>query len=186
MPPDDPRPDAVAEHAPDTSARARGSSRRTPRWILILAAALLVARIATGVYERANPPAADEKIGWMPIAQGEMAARSTGKPILYDFTAEWCPPCKAMNRELFSDEKSAATLEQFFVPIRVLDRSREEGHNPAEVTALQNRYRVDSFPTLVVAAADGNELARLEGYRGAAGTMNELMRAVASAGAPRR
>jgi hypothetical protein len=79
-----------------------------------------------------------------------------------------------MGREVFADPASAATLERMFIPVRVMDRTQEEGRNSPEVSMLQARYRVDAFPTLVVAAADGRELGRLEGYPGRSRTIGEL------------
>jgi thioredoxin-related protein len=54
---------------------------------------------------------------------------------------------------------------QNFVPVRVMDRIQEEGRNSPEVAALQARYQIGSFPTLVVADAQGREIARHVGYR---------------------
>jgi thiol:disulfide interchange protein len=166
-------------------ARVRhGSTRWTPRWILLLAGVLLLARIATGIYENRNPPTRVDQVEWRPIEQAADASRGSHKPILYDFTAEWCPPCQAMSREVFSDEKQASMIVGMFVPVRVLDRAREEGANLPEVEALQQRYRIEAFPTLIVASADGNELGRVEGYPGKDGLMKELRNAWFRAQAP--
>jgi thioredoxin-related protein len=50
--------------------------------------------------------------------------------------------------------------------VRVIDRQQEEGRNPPDVEALQRRYRVRAFPTVIIADASGNELARMEGFKG--------------------
>lgn len=163
------------ETAPPAEPRVRhGSTRSTPRWILLLAGVLLLARIATGVWEQRNPPSTEDKVAWRPIALAAEVARAERKPILYDFTAEWCAPCQAMGREVFGDEKSARVIDGMFVPVRVLDRTHEDGANLPEVAALQQRYQVEAFPTLIVAAADGSELGRVEGYPGRDGLMKEL------------
>src|SRR5262245_48692934 len=131
-------------------AAAESSTRVTPRWLIAVAALLLLARIALEVAVARPAPEAAERIEWRPIETALDEARATGKPVLYDFTAEWCPPCQRMKAEVFSDARSARRIGELFVPVRVLDRAREEGRNTTEVAALQARYQVDAFPTLVI------------------------------------
>jgi hypothetical protein len=49
----------------------------------------------------------------------------------------------------------------------VVDRRREEGHNPAIVDSLQRVHDVNAFPTIVIVGADGRAIDRTEGYAGA-------------------
>ena len=167
-------PATEAGQAPDVSRPTRsGPTRRDPAWLLIAAGLLLAARAGLGAYEAAHSPvprgnalAETDLVRWRPLADGLAEARASGRPILYDFTADWCPPCRMMQRQVFADSQAAAELERRFVPVRVLDRQREEGRNAPWVDSLQARYRVDSFPTLVVTDADGREIQRLRGFMG--------------------
>jgi hypothetical protein len=66
----------------------------------------------------------------------------------------------------WSDPKIAAMVNDGFVPARVVDRMREEGRNPPWIDELQKRYSVGAFPTLVIAAPDGRQIAVAQGYEG--------------------
>lgn len=151
-----------------------GSTRARPTVLLAAAAVLLIARIAIGIGEGRLPATMPDMVRWQPIEGAEAAAHAQGKPVLYDFTADWCAPCLVMQREVFADPAEAAEIERLFVPVRVLDRQREEGRNPAAVDSLQRRYGVSSFPTLVVVPPAGGEPVNLVGYPGPTQLMGRL------------
>jgi thioredoxin 1 len=87
--------------------------------------------------------------------------RGSDLPVLVDFTAAWCPPCRAIAPVV---EQLADDLAGQLVVTQV-----DVDANP-EVTA---RYRVMSMPTFVV-LVDGEERARLVGARGKAHLLEEL------------
>jgi thiol:disulfide interchange protein len=162
MPPVDPTP--------------AGSSRPLPRLLLIVAAALLVARVGTGVWEDRHPQDKVELVAWSDPALAEGEAARSQKPILYEFSADWCEPCKVMSREIFSDEQHAKMIRATFVTVRVIDRQREDGRNSPAVESLEQRFGVKGFPTLVVARPGDPHYESLTGYRGTPETMSWLSR----------
>ena len=57
-----------------------------------------------------------------------MQSKSTGKPALVLFTADWCPPCKQLKSETLSDAKVKVAIAASFTPV-VVDLSDRDGPN---------------------------------------------------------
>jgi len=154
--------------------RPTESARALPVVLLVALLLLLAARIGTALWEAKNPPRVYDRVSWLAPAAAIDAARQHRRPILYEFSAEWCGPCKVLEREVFSDRDRAAVINTLFVPAKVVDRQREEGVNPAMVDSLQKRYQIDAFPTLLAATPDGEEIGRIVGYAGPKATADSL------------
>lgn len=152
---------------PTDATHPRGPTRRDPRLLWIIALVLLVARVGLGFHEAAHPVRPPSQMSWVPALAAPGSARATGRPIFYDFSAEWCGPCQVMEEEVFADARRARALSQLVVPVHVIDRRREDGRNLPVVDSLQKAYGVTAFPTLVLADASGKQLAKIEGYPGA-------------------
>lgn len=120
-------------------------------------------------------------VAWSPIVGATSKAAASHKLIMYEFSAEWCGPCRLMERDVFNDPAVAASINRKFVPVRVLDRQREDGKNPSVVEDLQRRFAVRSFPTIVFADQTLTEVDRVAGYRNKADMTTLIESAGASA-----
>jgi thiol:disulfide interchange protein len=107
-------------------------------------------------------------------------SRRTGKPVMLDFNAEWCGPCQAMKRNVFDDAARGQAVRAMVIPVSITDRSREEGHNPAQTDELQARYQVDAFPTLVVFSPATGRMQQTKGFGYGDATLQWIKAAVRS------
>ena len=112
-------------------------------------------------------------------------AAKEGKFVLAAFSgSDWCGPCMALEREVFSQKAFTAELATRFVPLMVSvphDKSTLSELALAQNDELKKRYGVRGFPTLVVVnPADGDAVKCMSGYRAGASKgfmerLNELM-----------
>jgi len=148
----------------DAAAARPMPQTRVPAALFLAVAAAIAIRAVTAIVGGHGETDAG-RVSWKPRERAAALARAAGKPILYDFTAAWCGPCKMLDRD-WEDSAVAARVNDGFVPARIVDRTREDGRNAADVDDLLRRFEVSGFPTLVAADADGNMIGKLEGYRG--------------------
>lgn len=93
-------------------------------------------------------------IAWLDDpAAGLALARDTGKPVMIDFTAEWCAVCRQLETQTFPDPE-VVRMARNFVPVRV---DATDAAAP-RVRALQRQYGVVGLPTLVFLTPEGRSM----------------------------
>ena len=153
--------------------------RRFPIGVRLAIVLSVLAAAAWTVMDQRWMTVPDTAIGvsWQEHAEALRLSESTGKPILYEFTVKWCPPCQDMEHEVFADAQAAAMINRNFVPVKVVDRIQEEGRNPSWISNLQSRWAIEGFPTLVVVPSGGGQVLVAVGYAGKIATVGFLQRA---------
>lgn len=130
----------------------------------LVAAGILLAP-AAGKAEKAE-------LAWKPYDEAAVtAAIAAGQPVVLDFYADWCLPCKELDTRTFSERRVAARLGRMALFKADLTRASEA------TDALRARFAVAGVPTIVFYRG-GQEVAgtRLTGFESAAAFLERLDR----------
>jgi uncharacterized protein YyaL (SSP411 family) len=141
----------------------RGWIRRGEPVIWLAFGAVLVTMqwpMLKGWYYRAAGTAAPSTIEWRTDFDAALAeSRATGRKVLADIKADWCPPCIAMKHDTWADPEVAALVARSYVPLLV-----DIDHD----TIVSPRYDVSAIPTILILDGSGQVVARA-GYLPASG-----------------
>jgi thiol:disulfide interchange protein DsbD len=92
-------------------------------------------------------------IPWIPYDDDLLArAKTENRPVVIDFTAEWCIPCEELENETFNQPEVIEAVGNV-MPLRAdLTHSGSE-----EVVNLRRKYEIRGVPTIVFINSDGRE-----------------------------
>jgi thiol:disulfide interchange protein DsbD len=140
----------------DKSAGSKGPFLHSARAI---GSAALLAGLFVGV---SMYQAAQRTLSFRPYdAAAVQASVAAGRPVMMDFSADWCLPCHEMELNTFTDPRVVAAA-------KVFDRYRVDltKYDSPEATALRKRFGVAGVPIVVFLDKGGNEVAeaRVDGF----------------------
>jgi thiol:disulfide interchange protein DsbD len=119
-------------------------------WRIGIALLLLVSGVAFAIPRKHAGGATWSKYDTQALA----VAKAAGKPVVIDFYADWCLPCKELDEKTFSDARVAGELDRF-VRIKA-DLTSPDDENTIRLT---KQYRIVGVPTLVFLDPSGQEVA---------------------------
>ncbi len=98
-------------------------------------------------------------------------AEKVDKLVFVDIYADWCPPCRAMERDVFSRKDVAEFMDARFVSAKY-NMDKDTGKE------LAGRYNVRSIPTYLIFNSKGDFLGRLQGMMPADDFMENINQAL--------
>jgi thiol:disulfide interchange protein DsbD len=99
---------------------------------------------------RAEAPSLVQWASYSPTAIE--AARSAGKPVIIDFFADWCVPCKRLDEDTFTDPRVAEQFKSF-----VAVKANMTRDDDPQVSALRHEFDIHGVPVVVFLGPDGQE-----------------------------
>lgn len=99
--------------------------------------------------------------GWSTDLEKAFAqAKKDKKPVLVEFTgSDWCPPCIAMRKNVFSTKEFVDAASKKFILVE-LDFPNGDEKLKAKNEPYAEKYKIEGFPTIILFDAEGKEFSR--------------------------
>ncbi|WP_188316192.1 thioredoxin family protein [Chitinophaga agrisoli] len=109
----------------------------------------------------------EKQLNWQQIKE---RARAENKYIFVDAYTTWCGPCRAMDREVYPNEKVGNSLNSKFISVKVqMDTSKIDDSRVKfwydDARAIMKEFSISAFPTFLFFSPDGKIVHRAIGYK---------------------
>ncbi len=107
-------------------------------------------------------PEQENGIRWEPFSNETLQeANLLNKPVIIDFYADWCIPCKELDKFTFTDERVINEAKRFVTLKADMTHFQSD-----ETNQLREKYKIKGVPTIIFITATGEEKEelRLVGY----------------------
>lgn len=139
--------------------------------LLVFPIVLMLVVLGAAIHKNATPD--DE--GGINFIKGDMEearlqAKKSEKYIFVDTYADWCRPCKMMDKKVFTDEKVVDYFKDHYVAVKM---NGEKGNGPD----FMKKHGVRAYPTFIIMNTSGKVIHRFAGYQSADKLLSEVKKA---------
>ena len=127
--------------------------------------------LAAVIFTLAGNAFAEE--GWLvSFEKAKEQAAKEGKPILMEFTgSDWCPPCKALHKNVLVKDVFKKEMPKHFVLLKLdnpKDKSKQTPEEIEQYKKLSKEYKITGVPSILLSDKEGKVFYRTSGYGGQA------------------
>lgn len=126
-------------------------SGRSLAWFRPVRLLVALALLSTGLLFAVPRKAPATQLVFAPYSEAALRA-AAGKPVMIDFAADWCLPCKELEHKTFVDPAVVAAGRGWVFLKADLTKT-----GSPEVEALKEKWKVLGVPTLIFLGPDGRE-----------------------------
>jgi thiol:disulfide interchange protein len=148
-------PQPPSQDLQPTTTRRRWRHTERLLWLALFAVVIVMQwpMLKGWYYRTADTAAPAPSFEWGTSLEAGLAqAKRDGRPVFVDFHASWCPPCIAMQHDVWPDARVGRLLTDRYVAVSI-----DVDHDPEGVSG---RYDVRAIPTILILAPDGQVLER--------------------------
>lgn len=135
--------------------------------ISLLFIVVLGAVIYTALQNSSTPASTTDTIAWLSFDTGLAEASKQQKKLLVDVYTDWCSWCKKMDKEVYTDSRVTALLNEHFVVVKLnAESSKKLTYQGQEFTEREfaAALGVDGYPTTVFFLPDAKPITRIPGF----------------------
>ncbi len=129
--------------------------------IIMMKAITWLASVTVGVAALSSSAFASTPAGWTTdLDKAFEKAKAEKKSVLVEFTgSDWCPPCIAMRKNVFSKKEFVDAASKKYVLVE-LDFPNGDPEVKKKNQPLGEKYKIEGFPTVILFTPEGKEFTR--------------------------